>query len=325
LRVAVIGAGNMGKNHIRNYALLPGAELLAVSDVDLSARKIAKSYKAAYYKDYKKMIDEVKPDAVSIVVPTPYHYEVGAYCLNNGVHCLIEKPFASTLKQADQLIGLAEQNGKVLTVGHIERFNPLVVKIKELIDQKKLGKITSIICQRVGGFPAVEPKSDVIIDLAVHDIDIINYLLQRFPDKISSHGSRTHHSKEIDSAEILLDYGNASGFIHANWLTPVKVRTITITGSHGYVEGNYITQELVYHRHNMSETGNEFSKFVSNLGNSVKEMIKIDFKEPLAAELENFIEAVKGTHIADLVNPIDAREALRLALQAVEPYREEVT
>ncbi len=321
VRVAVIGAGNMGRHHVRNYAMLPRAELVAVADVMASAKKLAQEYKAKYFKDYKEMIEKIKPDAVSIAAPTPFHSEIGTFCLKKGIHCLIEKPFDTTVKEADELIGIAEQQRCVLTVGHIERFNPLIQKIKEIIDDKKLGKITSIICQRVGGFPAVEPKTDVIIDLAVHDIDIMNHLLRRLPDKISSHGSRTHHSKEIDSAEILLDYGNASGFIHANWLTPVKVRTITITGSHGYLEGNYITQELVYHKHNMEDVSGEFSKFVSNLGNSIKEIVKVDFKEPLAAELENFLNAITGENTLSLVDPIDAREALRLALSAIEPYK----
>lgn len=321
LRAVVIGVGNMGRHHVRNYAILPDVELLAIADINPESKKLADEYKADYYSDYKIMIDELRPDAVSIVVPTPFHYEVAAYCLERGVNCLIEKPIASTVKEADALIALAKKQGLVLTVGHIERYNPLIRKLKELIDKQIVGKITSIICQRVGGFPAVEPKTDVIIDLAVHDIDIINSFLKRVPQSISSHGSRTHHSKEIDSAEILLDYGEASGFIQANWLTPVKIRTISITGSQGYLHGNYITQELVHYRHNMKDEQGGFNKFVVNMGEPQKDIIEVDFEEPLAVELKNFVNAVRGEKNVELVDPTDAREALRLALESVAPIK----
>lgn len=325
VRVAVIGAGNMGRHHVRNYAMLPDMDLVGLADIDSSAKKLADDNRTTFYADYKEMIEKAKPEAVSIVVPTPFHAEVATYCLERGVHCLIEKPIASTVKQADELISLAEKNGLVLTVGHIERFNPLIRKLKELVDENKVGKITSIICQRVGGFPAVEPKTNVIIDLAVHDIDIMNYLLKRLPDDIFAHGSRTHHSREVDSAEILLDYGNASGFIQANWLTPVKIRTISITGSEGYLSGNYITQELVHYQHNMKDEKEGFNKFVVHMGEPVKEIIEVGFEEPLAVELKNFINAIQGDEDAGIVEPQAAREALRLALQAIEPMANKET
>lgn len=321
VRVAVIGAGNMGRHHVRNYSILPESELVALADVNPASESLAKEYKAEFFTDYKKMLDEVKPDAISIVVPTPLHFEVGSYAMERGIHCLVEKPIAYSVEEADKLIKLAEKHNLVFTVGHIERYNPIVRAIKSIVDQKKLGKITSIVCQRVGGFPQVEPKTDVIIDLAVHDIDILNYLTGKYPDKIYSHASRTHHSQKVDSAEILMDYGDISGFVRANWLTPVKIRTISITGSNGYLEGNYITQELVYYEHNMQNVKNgQFSNFVTNLGDPKKEVVPVDFEEPLAVELKSFLRTIAGEKGSSLVSPKDAREALKLSLQAVEKY-----
>ena len=191
-----------------------------------------------------------------------------------------------------------------------------------MVDDGKVGKVTSVVCKRVGGFPAVEPKTDVIIDLAVHDIDIISHMLGKQPEKLYSHGSRTHHSKEIDSAEILMDYGDASGFVQSNWLTPVKIRTIAITGSVGYLEGNYITQELEHYRHNMQKTPNKgFSNFVIKMGEPEKDVIKVDFEEPLAVELKAFYSKIHGSSSTHLVEPQAARDALRLALEAVEAYK----
>lgn len=324
LKVAVIGAGNMGRHHVRNYAILPDVELLGVADVNPDSSSLAKEYGAEFFSDFKELIEQHHPDAVSIVVPTPFHYDIAKYCLERGIHCLIEKPIASTVNAADKLIALAKKNELILTVGHIERYNPLIRKLKLLVDSGAVGKITSIICQRVGGFPAVEPKTDVIIDLAVHDIDIINYFLNMVPQKIHSHGSRTHHSKEVDSAEILLDYGHASGFVQANWLTPVKIRTIAITGSEGYLQGNYITQELVHYRHNMQDEKDGFSKFVVNMGEPKKEVIEVDFEEPLAVELKTFINSVRGKKSKELVDPAAGREALRLALEAIKPIKETI-
>lgn len=323
IRVAVIGAGNMGKNHLRNYFLLPESELVGLADINPATKKLADEYGAAFFTDYKQMLDEVKPDAVSIVVPTPFHYDVASEAMNRGIHTLLEKPIASTVEEADALIALAKKKKIVFTVGHIEHYNPLVAELKKLLDKEAIGDITSIICKRVGGFPAVEPKTDVIIDLAVHDIGIISHLLGKNPKQIFSHGSRTHHSHKIDSAEILLDYGQASGFIQANWLTPVKIRTIAVTGSRGYIEGNYITQELEYYEHNMKReqaTDESFSQFIISMGEPKKRIIKVDFEEPLAKELKHFLARINGDNKNYLVGPSEAREALKLALQSVESF-----
>lgn len=323
IRAAVIGGGNMGKNHVRNYFILTETELVGLADINPDTKILADEYKAKFFSDYRKMLDELQPEVVSVVVPTPLHAEVASEVIKRGIHCLLEKPIASTVEEADMLIDLAKKHKVVLTVGHIEHYNPLIVELKRLLDDKKIGNITSIVCKRVGGFPAVEPKTDVIIDLAVHDIGIVSFLLGKQPKKIYSHGSRTYHSKSIDSAEILMDYGNASGFIQANWLTPVKIRTIAITGSNGYIEGNYITQELEMYEHNTDKyKKNEgFSEFVKKMGEPKREMIKVNFKEPLAVELKSFIAKVKGDKNVYLVDAESAREALELALKAVDPYK----
>ena len=324
LKVAVIGAGNMGGHHVRNYSVLPEAELAALADVNKESKKLADEHDAKFYTDYKKMIDEEQLDAVSIVVPTPLHYEVASYAMERRVHCLVEKPIAHSLDEADKLIKLAKINNLVFTVGHIERYNPIIRAIKSIVDEGKLGDITSIVCQRVGGFPKIEPKTDVIIDLAVHDVDILNYLIGKYPDRIHSHASRTHHSQKVDSTEILMDYGQTSGFVRANWLTPVKIRTISITGSKGYLEGNYITQELMYYEHNMQKVKDtRFSTFVLTVGEPKKHIIPVDFEEPLAVELKAFLHHVAGNKKVQLVDPKDAKEALRLSLIAVKDYEGE--
>jgi UDP-N-acetylglucosamine 3-dehydrogenase len=318
LRVAVIGAGNMGRNHVRTYKNLQDAELLALADPSPEAAKLAKEYGVKFYHDYKEMLETEKPQAVSIAVPTPLHHAIASDVMNRGVHCLVEKPIASTPEEGDELIVIAKKNEVIFTVGHIERFNPMIGKLKSLIDKKEIGDITSIVVKRVGGFPVVEPKTDVIIDLAVHDIDIISYLLGSEPKKIYGHGSRTLHSSKVDAAEIFMDYGNASGFIQANWITPVKIRTVAVTGSKGYVEGNYITQELTYYKHNMRVVRDGFKNFVEVLGEPDKTHIAETPQEPLANELKAFIRAVQTGKADGLTDPLHARHALKIALTALQ-------
>jgi hypothetical protein len=123
-----------------------------------------------------------------------------------------------------------------------------------------------------------------------------------------------------------MDYGDAGGIIQANWVTPVKIRTIAITGSKGYLEGNYITQELVYYEHNMQDIKKEgFGTFVQSLGEPNRQIIGVQFKEPLAVELNNFLGAVRGNKNSEIVDPKDAREAVSLALEAVKNYHKEET
>ena len=139
IRVAVIGGGNMGKNHMRNYSLLPGADLVALADINPATKILADEYGAQYFTDYQKMLSETKPEAVSIVVPTTFHAEVAEYAMKRGIHVLLEKPIASTVKEADELIKLAEKNSIIFTVGHIERYNPIIIKLKTMVDEGKIG------------------------------------------------------------------------------------------------------------------------------------------------------------------------------------------
>jgi len=318
LKAVVIGAGNMGRNHVRTYSRLDDFELLALADINPETEKMAKEYGIRFYKDYKEMLDVEQPDAASIVVPTPLHHAFALEVMGRGINCLVEKPIASTPEEGDELIAAAKKHKVIFTVGHIERYNPMIQKLKHLIvDKKEVGEITSIVVKRVGGFPVVEPRTDVIIDLAVHDIEIISHLLGGQPKKVYGHGSKTLHSSKVDSAELFLDYGKASGFIQANWITPVKIRTIALTGTLGYVEGNYITQELTYYKHNMKQVHDGFKNFVVTLGEPEKKFIAETPQEPLAIELATFGKAINTHDASDLVDPRAAREALKVALEAL--------
>lgn len=323
IRVAVVGAGNMGKNHIRNYLKNDVVELVAISDPIDSASEIIDPKTTRHYTSCDEMLNKEQLDAVSIVVPTPMHYKIATQTIGRGIHTLLEKPIASTIAQANKLTMLAEEKNTIFTVGHIERYNPIVNKLYKLINSGRLGEISSIVCRRVGGFPAAQPSTDVVLDLAIHDVDIISYLMQGKPKLLAVHGSQTFHSSEIDSAEILLSYNGTSGFIQSNWVTPTKIRSIAVTGSNGYVEANYITQEMTLYEHMAAKKSRGFKDFVKSLGSPKTFLVQDELQEPLKNEITEFVKAIKTGKPTSLVSPAEATDALKTALQISKKLQKE--
>ncbi|MBS3169543.1 Gfo/Idh/MocA family oxidoreductase [Candidatus Woesearchaeota archaeon] len=324
-RLAVIGLGNMGKHHARNYAAMTGVELVAVCDLnrELADATAKKSNCRAYY-NYSEMLDKEEVKAVSIAVPTSYHKEVALACIRRGIDVLIEKPIAGTIEDATEIIAAAREKNVVLQIGHIERFNPAVQKLKEVISEGKLGEITSIIARRVGAVPVQVRDANVIIDLAVHDIDIINYLYERLPEKVFGNIGKAMIEKREDYAEIFLKYGNRSGFIQVNWITPIKIRNLSVTGSKGYAELNYLTQELIIYESNYTkEMIDEDGDYVIKFGIPNKTQVGVEQFEPLLLELQAFVQCVR-TRKTPLVTGEIGLEALRISLDVMGQKRDSV-
>jgi len=204
MKAAVIGTGSMGRNHARLYADIEGVELVAVADVSQDAKGVADKYGCRFYTGHKEMIETEKPDIVSVCVPTSLHYEVSKFVIEKGVNLLIEKPIASRVEEAEELVELAKKAKVKLAVGHIERFNPAVQRLKKLIDEGKLGNVTSILARRVGLYPPRIRDANVIIDIAVHDIDVFNYLLGKEPSKVFSCAGKALINDREDYADIFL-------------------------------------------------------------------------------------------------------------------------
>jgi predicted dehydrogenase len=316
VNVAVIGAGNMGRHHVRNYAEMDAVNLVAVVDPNPDVKEFVQDNGATLYSDVETMLMNCTIDAVSVVIPTPFHYEVAQLLLHRGIHVLIEKPIAATVEEAEKLDELAKQSGLILSVGHIERYNPVVIALRELIRGGSIGEISSIIARRLGGFPARMPQTDVILDLAIHDIDIFNFLTETDGTLIGTHGSRTFHTDQIDSAEILMKNGAASCFIQANWVTPVKIRRISVTGSKGYVEADYVTQEITHYESNVSPEAHSFEDFVTKFSHPDKLVVSVEKLEPLRRELEAFIAAIGGDKKALAISAEQATHSLSLAIEA---------
>ena len=315
LRAAVIGTGNMGKNHIRSYLKLKNVALVAVVDTDLKQRSsISEKYRVKSYGSIKQMLLEIKPDLVSVCVPSSSHCIVGLECLANGLNVLVEKPIALTISDAKKLIVAAKKKKLTLMVGHIERYNPAVKKVKELITKGDLGQITAITIRRVGGFPPQIKDANISVDLAIHDIDIANYLLDALPEQIISNKQKYHIQSREDSVEFFMKYKKTSVYIQANWISPVKIRKLTVTGTEGYLEMDYITQKIEFYKSNYSkfkQAGEGYSDYVLLFSEPDKISITVAKKEPLLEELSYFIHAVETK---EKIDSSFALNALKIAL-----------
>ncbi|HTY90750.1 MAG TPA: UDP-N-acetylglucosamine 3-dehydrogenase [Methanocella sp.] len=302
MKVGVIGAGAMGQNHIRTYCQIQGVELAGIADVDKTrVEALSKQYGTQGFTDYREML-KLGLDAVSVVVPTTLHRRVALDVISSGTNLLVEKPISDTVENARAIVDAARLEGLKLMVGHIERFNPAVIKMKSLIDSMELGKVVSINTRRVGPYNPRIRDVGVILDIGVHDIDIISYLYNSSPQEVYAIAGNDIHSQE-DHASILLRFaGNRAGVVETNWLTPHKTRTFTVIGTEAVGYGDYMEQKIFIHDKEW-----------------VKEA-KVEKKEPLRNELEHFMNCCKNGHEPSASGE-DGIMALMAALASIESYK----
>ena len=324
IRVAVIGAGVMGSNHARVYHELEDAELVAVVDADPGcARRVAAFHAARAYVDLEEMLERERPEAVSVAVPTQAHYAIVSRALAANCHVLVEKPIAATLDEAAQLVAAAEASGRVLMVGHIERFNPAIIELKRRLAAGALGRVFQIHARRLGPFPPRVRDVGVVIDLATHDLDIMRYLTGSEAARLYAEIKRELHTAREDLLSASVCFRNDTlGLLEINWLTPTKVRELSVTGERGMFRADYLTQDLFFYE-NAEASGADWNALSLLRGVSEGAMIRFPLQrvEPLRAELEAFLAAINGS--ADgLVTGRDGLAALHLALALIQSGEE---
>lgn len=319
-RVAVVGVGMMGRNHVRVYSEMPGVELVAIVDQNQAlASPLSALYHVPLYSDFREMVEKEKPEAVSVAVPTEFHYEVTKGLLDMGCNVLVEKPIAATLEQAWELLNLANRRNCVLTVGHIERFNPAIVELKRRLDSGELGRVFQVHARRVGPFPTRIQDVGVIKDLAIHDLDIMHYVTGSHVDRVYAEAKSTIHQLCEDMFVGTLHFMDKTiGLLEINWLTPTKIRELYVTGERGMFRVNYITQDLCFFE-NADVDASEWTSLSLIRGVSEGAIIQyaIKKKEPLRTELETFIGYLQGK-ANRLVSGLDAISALQVAMALVE-------
>ena len=320
MRVAVIGVGSMGFNHLRVYSELENVQVVGISDVSTERLETLKSrYQVPAYSDYRKMIENEKPDAVSITVPTSEHEQVAAFALRAGVNVLVEKPIASTVEEGRRLIDLAEEVNRKLMVGHIIRFNPAMQALKARLDAGELGKIFQIFCRRAGPFPARIRDVGVVVDLAPHDVDIMRFLTGMDPLRVFAETEQRIHTDHEDMLFGLLRFPHGiTAALEINWLTPTKIRETLVLGEKGMFRVDDLLQDLYFYE-NSQASGELWAGIKSIRGVSEGKMIRYDLKrqEPLKAEIQAFLDAVENDTTVPVTGE-DGLKALRLSLALVE-------
>src|SRR5665811_116086 len=301
LRIGVVGVGVMGSNHARVLTGLPGAVLVGVADPDRKqAEFVARTLGCTAVADVEGLLD-LKVDAVTIAAPTHLHRDIALACIARGVHVLVEKPIASTVEEGREIIAAARHAGVTLMVGHVERFNPAVEAIKEAIRNED---ILSIAITRVGPFPPRMSNVGVVIDLAVHDIDLIRWFTESEIIEVQPQLSNAVAERE-DIA--LLQFRTASGVlahINTNWLTPFKARTVIVATRGKYIMADLLTRQVT-----------ECFGFQPDGSYSMRHL-SVGHAEPLRSELLAFLRAVRSGE-APAVTGEEAVASLEIATRCL--------
>jgi len=313
LKAAVIGVGMMGRNHARVYAQMDESRLVAAADPEIHAlESIARTYQVKVYTDYEQMFDEQKPDLVSVAVPTRLHREVATAAMSRGIHVFLEKPISANLEEGQKIVEFAQRSGVKLGVGHIERFNPAVIELKKHLDAGQLGRIFQIHARRVGPFPSRVEDVGVVIDLATHELNLLEYLTGSQVESVYAETEREIHAAHEDLLTGILKFRDGTiGILDVNWLTPTKIRELSLIGEKGMFSVNYLTQDLDFYENDF-RNGNWEDLAIMGVSEGRKIRYNIRRKEPLLSELEQFIEAIEH----DQPPHITGEEALRAVLLA---------
>jgi UDP-N-acetylglucosamine 3-dehydrogenase len=299
IRVGVVGCGSWGRNHARVYKDLPGVELVGVADLNPAAAKdVGERYRVPYYTDPHKIVCDPEIQLVSICTPTVTHAELGLRAMECGKHVLVEKPMADSVAEAEELIRAAERHHCWLTVGFVERFNPAVQDVYRRVADGEVGDVILAHSRRVSRSPGRIGDVGVVKDLAIHDIDIVNNLMGVMPEYVSAVTGRIRHMYE-DYANINMLYDDdRNAFVEANWLTPRRIRTLTVTGTEGIINVEYTTQLITVENDRMIT-----QPF-------------LPYKEPLMEELASFVRHVPADEEPE-VSGEDGLNALRVCEAAL--------
>lgn len=300
IKVGVVGVGHMGREHARVYAGLPEAELVGVYDIDREvAKRVALQHGCEPFASLEEAVE--KADAVSIATPTDSHYDIALAFLRRSKHVLVEKPMASHADQAVAMVRAAEESGSVLQVGHIERFNPVLKALEERLTRPRF-----IEAHRLSPYPHRSTEIGVVMDLMIHDLEIILHLVRAPVVSVDAVGvSVLSKTEDIANARIRFEDGCIAN-ITTSRISPEKMRKIRVFQDDAYLSLDYQNQQ-----------GEIFRK---EGGRITRDAIPVMREEPLKAELASFLSCI-ATRSSPVVSGAHASQALRLATQISEQIR----
>ncbi len=301
VKTAVIGVGYLGKYHAEKYAALPHAKLVAICDVDAQrCNELATTLGVEAITDFQSLVGKV--DAVSIVVPTPLHYAVGQFFLNHGIHVLMEKPITTTIAEADALIATAKKNQLVLQVGHLERFNNAIKAVESAIHDPRFIEST-----RLAPFKLRGSDVSVILDLMIHDIDIIQSIVQAEISHIAANGASVL-TPDIDIANARIEFNNGCvANVTASRVSSITERKLRIFQHDSYINIDLDQKEVTIHRKGAGE-------MFPGIAEITREIQTFDKGDALKDQIASFIDAII-TKRPPVVSGEDGKQALATALE----------
>ena len=297
MKVAQIGTGGWGKNHLRILSEL--GVLNAVCDSDeQKAKQYGTKYSVNYYKSLDKLLENEEFDTAFVCTPTSTHFEISSELLQQKKNVFVEKPMTYNTNDGEKLLELSENNNVTLSCGYIERFNPVVDLVKEYVQAKKIGELIMLEFHRENRMPLHIKDVGIIYDTSVHDIDTAMWLFDDTPDVVFARAGKIKHEHE-DFATIMLGFKNERiAIISSNWITPTRVRTFDAVCTDGIISSDFISQD------------------VKIKTDTVKEISQKEKKEPLKLEIENFLAATENKQPL-IVKPKDAVNVTRIAEAAL--------
>jgi predicted dehydrogenase len=302
IRAGVVGVGALGQHHARVYASLPGVSLVGVVDcLPDRSEAIAGPLGVAAHTDYRSLFGKV--DVVSIATPTILHAEIGEQFLDNGVHVLVEKPISNTIEGADRLILAAKRNGRLLQVGHLERFNPAVRSLREIVREPRFFE-----AHRMGLFSPRSLDIDVVLDLMIHDLDIISMLVPSPPAQVNAVGIQIM-SKRIDIANARVQFANGCvANITASRVSMEKIRKLRLFQKQEYISLDYTRQDVAIFALQGALGANP---------QILSRKLAPPRKEPLQEEIASFLDAVRERGPLECGGE-ESKKALGLALMVLQ-------
>ena len=309
VNAGVIGVGHMGQYHVAAYAEIPGVALVGISDIDKDKGKaIASKYRTVFFEDYRDLLDKV--DVLSIAVPTKSHFEIAQVCLEAGKHCLVEKPICETLEKAEKLFEIATSKRVALHVGHVERFNGAVQELRKVVKDPIL-----IESRRLGPFNPRVKEDGVVMDLMIHDIDIILSIVNSPVASLNVVGSSMMSQKEdVVNVQIQFESGCIANIV-ASRATQEKIRTLAITQRSEYIVLDYTSQDILVHRRASSQSELTRSE-LKYRQESLIERIFVHKDNPLKLELKHLIGC--GTNGDKRIISVEGElQSLKVALQVL--------
>jgi predicted dehydrogenase len=308
IRIGVIGVGNMGQHHTRILSMLKDVELVGVADVNIErGLDIASKYRVRFFEDYRDLLEHV--DAVCIAVPTRLHYAVGMTCLQAGVHVLIEKPIAASISEAELLVNAAAESQRILQVGHIERFNPAFQELSKVL---KTEELLALEAHRMSPYSDRANDVSVVLDLMIHDIDLLLELAAAPVIKLTASGSRASDSGYLDYVTATLGFSNGIvATLTSSKVTHRKIRRIAAHCKNSLTEADFLNNEILIHRKTTANCTTDYGQVLYRQDGLIEKVYTSNI-EPLHAELEHFVNCVRGGNQPS-VGGEQALKALRLA------------